>query len=97
MSKAIYVEHPTTGESVTLRQLALSAGFSPVTVSRRYKDGKRGADLIAPLPPQSKTLSKNNLARRRAAEKGQNLRAYTRQLIAAPRLADLGRIKEQLA
>ncbi|MDX5979596.1 hypothetical protein [Vreelandella alkaliphila] len=97
MPKPIIVTHPVTGKEVSLKQLAESAGLVPVTVTRRYNKGKRGADLIAPMSQRSKTLKKNNEVRKAKRQKGTRLASYSQRLASAPSLGDLGRLKEQMA
>jgi hypothetical protein len=98
MPRTLYVDHPVTGERVSLNQLAASAGLYPATVCRRYGRGERGLALIAPVPSRSKTLRKTNEARRLAESKTEHLPAYSQRcLMSAPRLGDLGRMKEATA
>lgn len=100
MPKPTLVDHPRTGEKVSLGQLAASEGLERVTVARRYKKGKRGMELIETVPERSRTLKASNQRRREQSkavkEKRQSMAIYAQHLGRARRLGDLGRAREQL-
>ena len=47
MSKQLSIEH--NGDQWTYRDLAEAHGLEPSLLRKRYRDGKRGADLVAPV------------------------------------------------
>ena len=102
MAKPIQVRHPRTRELMSLTQLSEVTGLSPATLSRRYKAGLRGEDLIQWRSSlQHATLAAKALAdaqRRRDKEQRQNMgaRFYSRRFdrktkaSTAPTLGDVG-------
>lgn len=71
------------GQSVPLVELARSHGIDPLTMRRRYKAGKRGAELVAPPTQRGPTAAE----RERLEESIRQNRRNTAKALAA----ELGR------
>ncbi|WP_237673491.1 hypothetical protein [Vreelandella profundi] len=69
MHNAIYTTDPATGDRVMLSELARRHGIHVSTLSRRYADGRRGADLLSKPEPGRHQLEQHQRAREDAERK----------------------------
>ncbi|WP_249976111.1 helix-turn-helix domain-containing protein [Vreelandella olivaria] len=56
---AIYVNDPANGESVTLSELSRRYGISTGALSRRYRRGYRGTELVALASKEDRAKAKH--------------------------------------
>jgi hypothetical protein len=95
---AIMVADPHLGDLLTLTELAERYQIGKTTLSVRYRDGKRGLDLIKAPNTRRQTEQKQQSAARaatiqeRAAVIGELVSSRVGRCLSAPRLADLGRV-----
>lgn len=102
MPEPIIVPHPRTREPMSMNQLSRATGLHVTTLTRRYRNGLRGEDLIAPCVGAQKAASegKRRAIKRREREQEQRRelgwRWYSRQfdrkakVVMAPTLGDVG-------
>lgn len=96
MSAAVQLPHPITGETINLSDLAKEVGVSESTMSRRWRSGKRGEDLLAApdVRYQRSAQEARNARQLRLDAERRALYGYCR-LVRVRRLADLGKAYRQ--
>lgn len=104
MPNPIYVRHPRTRELMNLSQLSEVTGLHPATLTRRYRQGLRGEDLIQgrssaqDAVSAGKILANARKRREKAQRRKLGLQWYSRQFdrktkaFTAPTLGDVGRV-----
>ncbi|WP_110641066.1 hypothetical protein [Salinicola sp. CPA57] len=76
-NKGFIVEHPHTGQRVTVAEMETEFGINFETLADRWKKGHRGDDLIAPVPERRKNNSERFTA---SYKRAQSQRQFTRWL-----------------
>ena len=93
MHNAIYITDPSTGESVTLSELAKRHGIHVSTLSRRYSEGLRGKTLLK-KPNLNAHLAEQNAKAKEAVERRQAIMSASTIGLTRPfnHIADAGKM-----
>lgn len=83
MTAPRYINDPTTGESVSLSELARRHGLHVATISRRYAAGVRGPTLIKPFDSVA-AAEEQHAKTRAAAERKQSIISASSRALMRP-------------